>query len=612
MPIVTMPNGDRVNMPDNPTADQLAGLKRVANQQVMTMVQQRAANPTPGDILTGQSGSPLGLTKAQQDKLANASTGEKLALNFGAGANSILQGARQVLGGGETPDEAIQRTNQQNALAASVPGGRAAQIAGKMAMTAPVNALPIGSGLLGAGVGLATQGAAMGALEPAATPGQRLANMGVGAAAAPALGGALNVAGRLATPVVNFLNPKAAATKILQGAVGDDAPAVVNALRNAPPTTGDLSVAAITGHPGLQAVEAQSRAHPSTQAGWNVFDSAGNSARSDVLQNLGGDTAAAIKKAVEERAATIQPQLDAALDAANAPRSVYNLTAPDYSNQIGNALAKVRPTSDIGKAIVGDLRSDAAGSSPVSANDLHVAYTELNKPAASAVDDAGIGAAKDAIRGVLDNASGGKYGTYLKAFEDASGPVNAAEQLNAVKGSHWLDTADGQFPAGSARGPNPTVNPGTLVDALRGQAAGKWGLQLNAGDRDIINSLIQEQYAADAAKAGGAAAADPTGTVGGTLGEAAAQIGAHALGGFPGAALVKPVLALGGSRTQQALASMLRDPGETISALQGTAMGNVLPDVARFMGTTGAIQFPGAAAQAQQQYGPDPVLQAIQ
>jgi hypothetical protein len=544
----------------------------------------------------------LAVTQAQKDKLAKAGTLDKLGLNFGAGANSILQGAKQVLGmGSETPDEAIQRQNQQDALKKSVRGGGLMQGVGQAAMTAPAMAIPgVGESIPGAAAGMAAQGATQGLLEPAQNPQDRLRNMAVGGVAAPVIGGAMGAVGSAAKPIINALRPNAAAASKIVKASGGSADDLASALRGdySPNPAGvSPTVAQQTGNAGIASLEATSRSTPGQAGGWAMKASEQNAARSDFLKNLGGNTADALTAAKDARDAATKPLREAAIGYADAPGRGFGVQA---KANIGDA----EPTTPEGQAAWDSIKSKWANKDKITAQDLHDAHTALNKNVN--VNDPGIGEIKDGLTKTLDTVSKGRYGDYMQMYALKSQDVNAAQALKDVKGVHWSDHPDAvQYPVGSGIGVDPQISGQSLTDALRKQEAQQYGMKMDPAHEQAVRDLAEEQTKAQALGAVPAAGGGSGGlrdalsnvavpaAIGGTV-AGAPFIGAGMAGlGMAGKAAA-PYFK---EKQAAALASMLRDPQALAAHLakaQAPAGGDAgvsLADILRQQLTQGAAGY---------------------
>jgi hypothetical protein len=576
MPNVTMPNGDVVSMPDNPTPEQIGGLKKIAAKQAFDigLKQPQKSYPSLGDIQKANAeGRVEGVTPEQQQKLGTAGTGEKLGLNFGAGASKALTGMSQSISGeDENPNDAVARRNKEAVLAKSLPyAGKAAQIGGGMAMTAPTMAIPGGpvvGGLLG--------GAAQSLAEPASSPQERLTNMGVGGATGGGVGAVASGLGRAATAVRNNILPSGTAASTARKAVEEsDIPEVVSdalrANKGVTPSGTMPTASQASGNVGIQGLEKASRGREATSAAWNTADEAANNARVAALRDAtGGNTADAAIAAKAARDSTTKPLLQSAVGYAD------HAQPTGFQTQASQALGPVKAATDEGRAVLNDVRSQISNTRNLDADALHGIRTRLADVESS---DPGIGDAKKAVDNLLDTASGGRYGTYLQNFINKSRDVNAAEAAQRVKGVHLQDLPNAQeFPVGVPMGQDPKISGKDLTTALRKEAAGPHGSQLAPEVEDKIGKIATEEGQASAYKNVASAAPLPKSVgrevVGAAAGPAMGGTAGFLLGGPPGALLgaAIPAGAMAGKRalerkTQEHLANLLRNPAALADAM---------------------------------------------
>lgn len=302
----------------------------------MTMHQQN----TPGALLPTQALGGLkpnydtgaAVTPEQQAKIDKAGLGSRLLANFGAGANRMLEGAKNLVegtaftGGDKTPLEAARQANQEAALSKSTTGGKALQVGGELAATAPTMLVGMGAGAVPAGanllsrvlalgsagkvvmpvLGMATQGAVTGALQPVQNmpyskdqspyiPSQWLKNVGAGAIAAPLVGAAgktLGAGWNEASIMSQSGARKAVATELSQKIAqdGGDPVLLADQLRNAPPTLSgaDATAGHLTMNPTLLGFEHGSRLDKRTRTGWDQFETRTGVGRANFLDTVTG------------------------------------------------------------------------------------------------------------------------------------------------------------------------------------------------------------------------------------------------------------------------------------------------------------------------------------
>lgn len=537
-------------------------------------ITNRVMNPTPGDILTGKGGMSAAVTPDQQANIKNSSVLSRVMGNVGAGANRVVTGAGEVLSGNpESPLEQATRQNREKAMAQSIPGGGAMQTAGSAAMTAPLALATGGGGLLSALPSLAIQGAATGALEPAQTAGERLKNMGVGAAVAPVAGTALSIGGKMISKGAQLFSKGAAtnaAADTVNKALGADAPAVAAQLRAAPAKTSvgtAPSAGQATNNPVLQGMEYTSRTE--NPQGWYAHDVANNSARNQTFQNIVGDPVAELTRATDARKRVTQQFQNAATNEID--KQSGNMTR-GLSQDISSALSGIKalPDNVDGQKVLDDIANQVARGKPnVTGGQAAEMRANLNNATQA---DPNIKAAKDAIDGVLAARSSvpgqqNLWDTYLEKFQDASQPVNEAKALIGIKGSH-VDPNTG-IPLGKTIGdPNtPAISGSNLANALKTHGVDPmYGTpNLHPDTQSDLASIINEQRAATQwQNVPGASTGDNDAATSLALGALKAKTG------VVGSVLSK---LLPGSKKADALAQLLRNPNKLGQAMQDAGAG---------------------------------------
>jgi hypothetical protein len=419
---------------------------------------------------------------------------KRFQLGVGQGMTDLALGARQIAGFADAGE--AERKRAEDAELMGTTAGKVGSIVGKVlpAIAAPAGALSgvVGRGVQGvgmlansgstvnAGVRIAGSGVldsalaglGLGALEPVSADQSRAANAATGAAIGAAVPAAIGVARGIRGAAAPFTEAgqQRIAAEALRGMTTNQA-ATMRALANPPPSVRGVTptTAAVSGDLGLATAEKTARGLD--PAGFAGIDMANNAARVKALQGVAG-TADDIVAAEAARKAAALPLLrearqvsGGAVDNTRVLGAIDTVLAGPARKREGvvNALQFIRNKVDdpnlsfddlyAVRKELGDLMTGKMGQADKFTG-VREATRELN-------------AVKRQIDQALNQASGGQFGQYTRAWSAGSRPI---EQMKA--GQEILAKAEAR--AVDATG-NPRLRSGDIRSFMVRKGAGRFG-----------------------------------------------------------------------------------------------------------------------------------------
>jgi hypothetical protein len=434
---------------------------------------------------------------------------ERAAINLGAGFDTLLQGAKQLVGRGPTDAELAESREIKARAAENMPGGALLQVAGETlpTLTVPAGAFATGARLLTGGrllknasrlktavADTALAGGAAGALQPVAENESRLANMALGTA-----GGAVVPAAVQGVPrLVRALTEKGARARAGEAVV--EALGEPNAQRTAAAVDAylarganeiPLSTAAIANSNELAALERAARAR--NPAEWAALDADTDRA---VWRNIEQATSNA-DDLERLRAVRSQNWIDRQTQAVQSARAdrfqkeladFYQnleqaLRSPPGQNQMRPVLLEIkRQLDELGPDITPEhlmtLRANMQGA---------IKGTPDNPFATAPRTDPYYISLKQELDRILNDVTGGKWQDVVAGYAADSVPVQAAKSSKAIREA--FVTPEGVLRSGDLGGV-PRVTEARLRQALAAKGESKFGDALDPSSRRVLEKTL--------------------------------------------------------------------------------------------------------------------------
>lgn len=435
---------------------------------------------------------------------------EKLLINYGAGTDSLIKGAKGLFGFGPDDAEIADKRERDRALADNTVGGSIAQLAGEIAPTLaiPGSGFVKGASLLTRGVPVAARlgtaaaigdaaigGGLVGALQLTSSDESRLFNSAVGAIGGAAFAGLIAAGKGVKNLITSGGAEGRAASRLVREMGGEDAADAVLAKARAYAPQGvtrdiPMSAAEITQNPALARAEQSARTRftedwmplkvDQAAARWDALKAAtandlpaAKAARSAATDVLRGDALTRAAKA--DFVSPIEKETARMISGPSGANPAVEKLANYVDSVIGNEKVPVTPdrlyearkvllSKLNGKMQIGDELSAAAKSQRRETMQL-----------VGAIDSA------------IDDASGGVWSKYLSKYADKSGEVDSAQALSLIRGQFEKLNAP-QF-AGV-----PAVTSHRLGGAIEKFGQNSYGDKLTAGARAGLQD-VQENIA---------------------------------------------------------------------------------------------------------------------
>jgi hypothetical protein len=488
------------------------------------------------------SGIPEGTTKAQLiEKLGRngydvsglqgsapstpvASTAEEYTIegggilaNIGAGMNSAYQGAKQLVGMGETDEQIKERRRLDQKLAEGQTGGWLAQMGGELAATAiPVagaaggvakllTSLPkVGAAIGGLGavggrvanlgtVGRgAVEGAVSGALSPVTEDESRGFNTALGGTVGAVLPAALT-AGVATKNMVNKGNASNRAARIFERQLGNENIHDIGfQLAGKPQTTLPLSTAALTQNPALASLERGARNRNVGDMGYNQSKEVAE--KSWYAVKRATSQADELPQRIDDREAVMQAakehldQFNNPADLAAASQLVSDTTDSIRRSAIGRQNPEV--TNLVSQTEQMLMHPDRT------AGDYASQYWRLSNiidsPNTAPETATAVRKLRDAVAQAADEASGNTYqfSDMLTRYKVDQQAVEAAEAAKGVREAFVDPTGIPRTP--TTYGDTPNITSSALRKAMTAKGVNQYGDVLEQPTRQGLKELESE------------------------------------------------------------------------------------------------------------------------